>query len=198
MFIAQSCLTLCNPMDCSPPGSSVHGILQARILEWVAIPFSRGSSQARDQTQVSCIASRFFTIWATREASMIPYASELSHSSWVRPLATPWTVVAKSCLTLCNSSSPGSSVHGILQVRILEWVVIPFSRGSFWPRDQTRVSSIADGRFTIWAIRKALLIFIKQLVGILWAFYVHLNHTFQHIIHHQMLQVRSLCLSKII
>ena len=44
----QSCLTLCNPMDCSPPGSSVHGILQAGILEWVAIPFSRGSSQPQD------------------------------------------------------------------------------------------------------------------------------------------------------
>src|SRR5574337_612499 len=49
-------------MDCSPPGSSVHGILRARILEWVAIPFSRGSSQPRDQTQVSCIAGSFFTI----------------------------------------------------------------------------------------------------------------------------------------
>ena len=55
-------------MDCSPPGSSVHGILQARILEWVAISFSRGSSQPRDQTQISCTAGRFLTIWATREA----------------------------------------------------------------------------------------------------------------------------------
>ena len=55
-------------MDCSPPGSSVHEILQARILEWVAIPFSRGSSQPRDQTWVSCIVGRFITIWATREA----------------------------------------------------------------------------------------------------------------------------------
>ena len=55
-------------MDCSPPGSSVHGILQERILEWVAIPFSRGSSQARDWTHISCIAGRFFTIWATRES----------------------------------------------------------------------------------------------------------------------------------
>ena len=54
-------------MDCSPPSSSVYGILQARILEWVAIQFSRGSSQPRDWTQVSCIAGRFFTIWATRE-----------------------------------------------------------------------------------------------------------------------------------
>ena len=54
-------------MDCSPPGSSLHGILQARILEWVAMPSSRGSSQPRDQTQVSVIAGRFFTIWTTRE-----------------------------------------------------------------------------------------------------------------------------------
>ena len=59
--VTQSCLTLCNPMDCSPPGSSVHGILQARILEWVAISFSRGSSQPRDRTQVSRIAGRCFT-----------------------------------------------------------------------------------------------------------------------------------------
>ena len=48
VLIAQSCKTFCDPMDCSPPGSSVHGILQARILEWVVVPFSRGSSQTRD------------------------------------------------------------------------------------------------------------------------------------------------------
>ena len=60
----QSCLTLCDPRDCSLPGSSVHGILQARILEWVAISFSRGSSWTSDRTQVSFIAGRFFTIWA--------------------------------------------------------------------------------------------------------------------------------------
>ena len=65
--VAQSCLTLCHPMDCSLPGSFVCGILQARILEWVAISFSRRSSQPRDGTWVSCIAGRCFTIWATRE-----------------------------------------------------------------------------------------------------------------------------------
>ena len=54
-LVTQSCLTLCHPMDCSPPGSSVHGILQARILEWVAIPFSRGSSRLRDQTHIFCL-----------------------------------------------------------------------------------------------------------------------------------------------
>ena len=56
------------PVDCSPPGSSVHGMLQAKILEWVTMPSSRGSSQSRDQTQVSHTAGRRFTIWATREA----------------------------------------------------------------------------------------------------------------------------------
>ena len=63
-LVTQSCLTLCDPMDCSPPGSSIHGILQARVQEWVAISFSRGSSWPRDQTWVSCIAGGFFTIWA--------------------------------------------------------------------------------------------------------------------------------------
>ena len=68
MLVAQSCPTLRDPMDCSPPGSSVHGILQDGILEWVVISFSMGSSQPRDQTQVSRIADRFFTRWATKEA----------------------------------------------------------------------------------------------------------------------------------
>ena len=66
--VAQSCPTFCDPMDYSPPGFSVHGILQARILEWVAMPFSRGSSQPKDRTQVSCIAGGIFTVWVTREA----------------------------------------------------------------------------------------------------------------------------------
>ena len=65
--VIQSSLTPCNPMDCSLPGSSVHGIFQARVLEWVAISFSRGSPQRRDQTWVSRIAGRCFTIWANRE-----------------------------------------------------------------------------------------------------------------------------------
>ena len=72
VLVAQSCLTLYNPMDCSLPGSSVHRIFQGRILEWVAIPFSRGSSWPKDQTQVSCIIGRFFTIWTTREALVWP------------------------------------------------------------------------------------------------------------------------------
>ena len=81
-----SCLSrvwLCVTTDCGPLGSSAHGILQARILEWVAIPFSRESSWPRKRTQVSCIAGRFFTIWATREAprppSQVSFKLALSH-----------------------------------------------------------------------------------------------------------------------
>ena len=71
VLVAQSCPTLYHTMHCSPPGSSVQGILQARILEWVAIPFSRGSSQARDWTWVHCIAHWFFTIWANGEPGTV-------------------------------------------------------------------------------------------------------------------------------
>ena len=60
--VTQSCLTLCDPMDGNLPGSAVHGIFQARILEWAAISFSRGSSQHRDRTRVSCIVDRRFTV----------------------------------------------------------------------------------------------------------------------------------------
>ena len=66
--VAQSCPTLCDPIDCSPQGSSVHGILQARILEWVAVPFSKGSSQPRDWIHIFHTAGRFFIVWATSEA----------------------------------------------------------------------------------------------------------------------------------
>ena len=92
---AQSCLTLCDPVDSSLPGSSVHGIFQAVVLEWIAMSFSRGSSQPRDQTWVSQIVDRRFTVWATLV---------VSNSLW-------------------HDGLSGSSVHGILQARILGWVV---------------------------------------------------------------------------
>ena len=65
VLVTQLCPALCDPTDCSPPDFSVNEILQARILEWIAIPFSRGTSQPRDWTLVSYIAGRFFTFWAT-------------------------------------------------------------------------------------------------------------------------------------
>ena len=73
LLVTQSCPTLCHPMECSPPGSSVHGVLQARKLEWVAIPFSRETSQPRARTRVSHTAGRFFTIWTTRKVPSYSY-----------------------------------------------------------------------------------------------------------------------------
>ena len=77
-LLAQSRLTLRNPMDCSPPGSSVHWISQARILEWVVTSSSRGSSWPRDWTRVFCIAGGFFITWATREAQLY-LISQINH-----------------------------------------------------------------------------------------------------------------------
>ena len=69
--VTQSCPTLWDPMDCNLPGSSIHGIFQARILDCIAISFSRGFSQPRDQTRVSHTAGRLFTVWATFDVSMV-------------------------------------------------------------------------------------------------------------------------------
>ena len=86
-----SCIQVfCNLMDCNPPGSSVHGISQAKILEGVATPSSRGSSQPRDRTQVSHIAAGFFTVWPTREApDWVLLLLLLIRFSRVRLCATP-------------------------------------------------------------------------------------------------------------
>ena len=71
VIVARSCLALCSPVDFSPPGFSVHGILRARLLVWVAIPISKGSSLPRNRTHISHVAGRFFIIWTTREAPVI-------------------------------------------------------------------------------------------------------------------------------
>ena len=92
----QSHLTLCDPKNYSLPVSSVHGIFQASVLDWVAIFFSRESSWPRDQTQVSCIAGRRFTVWATREALWI---WELEYKeSWMPKNWCFWTVVLEKTL----------------------------------------------------------------------------------------------------
>ena len=75
VLVAQSSPTLCDPIDCGLQGFSVRGILQARMLEWVAIPFSRGSSWLRNWTWVSCIAGRFITVWATRKSPNLSFSS---------------------------------------------------------------------------------------------------------------------------
>jgi len=128
------------PMDL--PGSSVHGILQTRILEWVVMPSSKGSSQPRDQTHISNVSC----IGRACSLPLVPPGKSLLNSSVV--------LVTQSCLNLCDPIDcipPGSSVHGILQARILAWIAIPFFKGSSWPRDRMWVSCIAGRFFTVWA-----------------------------------------------
>ena len=98
-------LTLCDPVDCSPPGSSIHGILQARILEWVAISFSRGSSRPRDQTWVSHILGRRFTILVTREVPLI--IKEMQIKTIVRYHLTP---VQMTIIKICKIIRAGKGV----------------------------------------------------------------------------------------
>ena len=110
------------------------GIIQTRILECIAIPFSKGSSQPRDWIRVSCTTGRFFTIWVTREDPTNIY---------VCVCVCVCVNLLQSCLTLWDSvdfSLPGPSVQGFLQARILEWVAIYCSRGSSRLRDWTHVS----------------------------------------------------------
>ena len=136
----QSFLTLCYPMDCSSPDSSVHGILQARILESIAISSSRRSSQSRDWTQVSyvsCIGRRVIDHCATWEAPNLPERV---------CVCVCYSVV----LTLFDSMDCQAPLSvGILQARILEWFAMTSSRGSSQPRDRTQVSLIVDVFFTI-------------------------------------------------
>ena len=94
--------TLCDSVDCSPPGFSVHGILQARILEWVAIPSCRGSSWPRHQTRVSRIASRLLTDWASREAMLSPVQPFATHGLQVARLLCPWNFPGKNTGVCCH------------------------------------------------------------------------------------------------
>ena len=91
VLVSQLCPTLCNPMDCSLPGSSVHRILQARIMEWVAILFSRGSSLSSDRTLVAHIAGRFFSVCVTREASnSLSPNSNIKHKRMLQSQIFSW------------------------------------------------------------------------------------------------------------
>ena len=117
---AQSPLTLWNPMDRSLTGSPVMRILHARILEWVAMPFSRGSSQPTDRNQVSFIAGRFFIIWATREAQMPTYQalnSELSNMWMCLPATSGMSIIAACPPTPIaeDPSAPSSHFLSLLQ-----------------------------------------------------------------------------------
>ena len=107
MLVAQSCLILCDPMNCSPPGSYVHGILQAGILEWVAIAFSKGSSRPRDWTQVSCIAEELMLLnCGVGEDSFFFFF-------WRRLLRVPWTT-RRSNQSILKEISPECSLEGLM------------------------------------------------------------------------------------
>ena len=102
-LVAKSCLTFCNPMHCSPPGSSVHENFQARILEWVAISFSSGSSRPRDSEPISCIGRQILYHWATREA-------QLNLKQTYQFSSVQFSSVVQLCLTICDAmdcSTPG-------------------------------------------------------------------------------------------
>ena len=170
MLVTQLCPTLCNTMDCSLPGSSAHGSLQARILEWVAISFSTVSSQPRDPGFPHC---RWIIYHLSYQRSPI-------NGNWKKVKVK----VAQLCLTICDHmgsfSGQNTGVGSLLlfqgifptqgsnpglphckqilfqlshkgSPRILEWVAYPFPKGS----SQTRVSCIAGRFFTNWAIREA-------------------------------------------
>ena len=134
--VAQLCPTLSDPMDCSLPGSSIHGIFQARVLEWGAIAFSAWSLRLLQLT--------FPIVWVSlsfRNTRIWIRGSLVTHEIFSKVLCC----CAQSCLTLHNHtdcSTPGSSVHGISQVIILESVAISSSRGSSQHRDQTHVSCV--------------------------------------------------------
>jgi len=113
--LLQSCLTLCGPMDHSPPGSSVHGILQERILEWVAMTSSRRSSQPSPRLL-------HFLHWQAGSLPLAPPGKPHGNIKWVKSLSRVWLF----CDPM-DCSLPGFSVHGILQARILECVTILLS-----------------------------------------------------------------------
>ena len=125
---SQSCLTLCSPSDCSLPGSSIHGIFKARVLVWVAISFSRGSSWPRDWTWVSRFAGRHFTIWTTREAP--GFVNVVYHIDWFADIEPSLPLWNKSKLIMVYDlfNVLFSSVCNIL-LRIFASM---FTWDSFW------------------------------------------------------------------
>ena len=108
--VAQSCPTLCDPVDCNLPGSSIHGILQASILAWVAISFSRRSSRPRDWTRVSCLAGRRFNLWATREVYLF-FIKFFSQLGYYITLGRVPSAIQKVPLVIHFKRSSGSMVH---------------------------------------------------------------------------------------
>ena len=134
--VSQLCLTLCNPVD-----YAVHGSLQARILEWIAFPFSRGSSQARDQTQVSHIAGRFFINWAIREACLIALSLSIELSGWGRATLSLEERSHQDCDSKSYNGSllffPGQSGDSIQHL----WKTLANGQGFAWSSESIRSTS---------------------------------------------------------
>ena len=154
----QSCPTLCDPIDGSPAGSLVPGILQARTLEWVAISFSNAwkwKVKVKSLSHVRLLA----TPWTA--AYQAPLSMGFSRQEYWSGVHCLLPQLLQSCPILCSPvdcSPPSSSVHGILLARILEWIVMPSSWGFSQPREWTHVSCISciAGRFFIcWATWEA-------------------------------------------
>ena len=121
VLVAQLCPTLWDPMDCGPPGSSVHGILLARILEWVAISFFRGSTRPRDWTQVSCIVEKAMATHSSTLVWEIPWTEEpgMLQSMGSRGVGHDWCVLAAAAAAPALqadsllSEPPGKPLSGI-------------------------------------------------------------------------------------
>ena len=143
--ITQSCLTLCDPIDCKLLGSSIHRILQARILEWVAISFSRGSSWPRAWTQVSCIAVRHFTIWATPVGSPAGSVGRMWLSGLEEhqdlPYAWPWVHPnpGNRSHSSARAQAPDHFAHRIQRMHLKALVsgAVP-CRSPFWDPEERR------------------------------------------------------------
>ena len=127
-LVTKSRPTLCNAMDCSPPGSSVHGILQARILEWIAISFSRGSSWPMEPTRVSCICRQILYLWATWEAlcdQLLLFSHQFaSNSLWPHGLQHTRPPCPLPSPRVCSSSCPLNWW--------CHWTIFMFSRPLPW------------------------------------------------------------------
>ena len=146
----QSCPTLCIPIDGSPPGSSIPGILPARTLEWVAISFL--SSAWKWKVKVKLLSHVQLLATPRTAAHQAPLSMGVSRQEYWSGSRVPSPIkLLQLYPILCDpmDCSPlGFSVHGILQVRILKWVAMPSSRRSSWPRDQTCISCISGRFFT--------------------------------------------------
>ena len=161
MLFSQSYPILCDPVDCSSPGSSVHGILQARILEWVTISFSRESSLPRDPTQISCTAGRFFAIWATRETPK--YQSRYGIQNAMKKLNKHTCLIYCVCVCVCvqwlscvrHFVTPWTVVHQVpLFMEFFRqeyWSGVPFPTPGNLPYPGIKLTSLASpalgGRF---------------------------------------------------